>query len=348
MRRIYGARYAALGAVAAALTAITPRVSVAAAPDAATVRLASDEFDAGARAYKEKDFATAASHFEAADAAVPTPKTLRLAMRARAEAGQASRAATLAAQALARYPADDETRKLAEETIAAAKSKVHEVEVSCLSPCILAVETRAIPGEATTRWVVYLDPGKTTIRASFIGGATGGEQRVDAVAGGKSSVRFEPQKTAVTSTTPAEKPQKPEKPAETKPSDEAEPEPSLSTSGSGLPPLVFFIGAGLTVAAGGVSVWSGIDTQNNPGVDAVREACAGKGEDCPEYQDGISRQNRTNTLLIATAGLGVATIVIGTLFTNWDGDEKTDAKGFVAPTVAVTDDGAQLFASGRF
>jgi hypothetical protein len=47
---------------------------------------AAAEFDAGVSAYKHKDYEVAASHFEAADAAVPSAKTLRQAIRARSEA----------------------------------------------------------------------------------------------------------------------------------------------------------------------------------------------------------------------------------------------------------------------
>src|SRR5689334_14640275 len=86
-------------------------------PDAARVRQAAEQFDAGSRCFSQKDFACAASAFEAADAAVPSPKVARLAIRARVEAGQGSRAATLAAQALGRYPGDEAVGKLARETI---------------------------------------------------------------------------------------------------------------------------------------------------------------------------------------------------------------------------------------
>lgn len=340
--------------VALALTflafAAVPSVASAAGPDAAQVRLASDEFDAGARAFKDKDFASAASHFEAADDAAPSAKALRLAIRARIEAGQASRAATLAALALTRYPSDAETKTLAEEVIKKNAGTLHELEVSCITPCILAVGTRAIHGEPTTRWTVYLDPGKTSVSASFGGKLGSADGSVEAVVGGRTVMRLEPAEAAAPAkpdTTDAPPKKAPEEP---KPDDGA----SISTEGSGLPPWVFIVGAVATVGAGGATVWSGLDTQNNPGVDAVREACAGQGTDCPEYQDGVSRQNRTNMLIAATAGLGAATLVIGAFFTNWSGDEgsggtgKGPASTAVLPAAVVTPEGAALFASGRF
>lgn len=59
--------------------------------DAARVRAAAEQFDAGVTAFKARDYEGAASHFEAADAAVASPKALRQAIRARVEAGQGSR-----------------------------------------------------------------------------------------------------------------------------------------------------------------------------------------------------------------------------------------------------------------
>src|SRR5690349_5853356 len=61
-------------------------------PSAARVRQAAEQFDAGIAALNAQDYEGAASRFEAADAAVPSAKALRQAIRARVEAGQASRA----------------------------------------------------------------------------------------------------------------------------------------------------------------------------------------------------------------------------------------------------------------
>jgi hypothetical protein len=346
----YRARARAALALSLLAFAAVPSVASAAGPDAAQVRVASDEFDAGARSFKEKDFPSAASHFEAADDAAPSAKALRLAIRARIEAGQPSRAATLAALALTRYPSDAETKTLAEEVIKKNAGTLHELEVSCITPCILAVGTRAIHGEATTRWTVYLDPGKTRVSASFGGKLGSAEGSLEAVVGGRTVMRLEPAQAAPAKPDTTDTPPPKKAPLESPPEDGA----SVTTEGSGLPPWVFIVGAVATVGAGGATVWSGLDTQNNPGVDAVREACAGQGSDCPEYQDGVSRQDRTNLLIAASAGLGAATLVIGAFFTNWDGDGGSSGTGqgplstAVLPAAIVTADGAALVASGRF
>ena len=95
------------------------------------------------------------------------------------------------------------------------------------------------------------------------------------------------------------------------------PPPAAEAKPKPLPPIVFFVGAGLTVAAGGLTIWSGIDTVNNPGADAVRKQCAGQDASCPASRDGRSAQLRTNVLIGATAGLGVLSGVAGLFFTEW-------------------------------
>ncbi|HVY49667.1 MAG TPA: hypothetical protein VHB21_27425, partial [Minicystis sp.] len=182
--------------MAAAVLALLGSAEVARAdkpPDAAKVKTAADQFDAGVAALKQRDYEAAASRFEAADAAVPSAVALRQAMKARAEAGQGSRAATLAAQALTRYPNDTPTYKLARDTLEKLAPLLERVNVSCASPCVLAVGTRAVPGEANTRWTVYLDPGRATLSASFFGGAGDAHKDLDAKAGKAIDVRFEPE-----------------------------------------------------------------------------------------------------------------------------------------------------------
>jgi len=129
-----------------------------------------------------------------------------------------------------------------------------------------------------------------------------------------------------------------------------------------LPPTVFWIGVGLTGVLGGTTLWSGIDTQNNPGPDRVREACqplpdGSHSSECDSlYNDGLDKQHRTNLLLGVTAGVGVATAVVGAFFTNWGGSKKSSseetarakAKGFsMQPWVAIGS-GASVGALGRF
>jgi hypothetical protein len=337
-----------------------PRLSVAAAsfallvgaatpafadktPDAAQIRQAAEQFDAGVNAYKQRDFEGAGSRFEAADAAVPSAKALRQAIRARMEAGQGSRAATLSAQALERYPGDDATVKLAKDAIAKVEPLVHKLNISCASPCVLALGTRSVPGEFNSRWVVYVDPGKTAIGASFSGGGSSSRQEITAEAGKSSDFRFEPEENAAK---PVIVPSSDKASATVAPPPETPSTDVLPKKASGIHPAAFITGAIVTAGLGGVTIWSGIDTKNNPGVDAVKAQCAGQGETCPAYQEGRKRQTRTNIFIGATAGAGAITVVLAIL-TNWRGNKKPSGPT-AEPTASITDHGAVLGAVGTF
>jgi hypothetical protein len=114
--------------------------------------------------------------------------------------------------------------------------------------------------------------------------------------------------------------------------------------------MVFYIGLATTAVLGGVTTWSGIDTLNNPGTDAI-DTCK-KTPNCepaPLVQEGIDHQKRTNVLLAVTSVVGVTTGVIALFFTNWGEDsaptEKKDAR--ILPVLGLSD-GVTIGAVGRF
>jgi hypothetical protein len=82
-------------------------------------------------------------------------------------------------------------------------------------------------------------------------------------------------------------------------------------------PAVFITGAALTGVGLGVTVWSGINTLNNPGKNAVKAACVGQTAACQTYQTGLDHQTRTNVLIGVTSGLAVVTALVGVFFTQW-------------------------------
>lgn len=318
-----------------------------AAPDAADVRKARDSFDEGGRTYRAGNFELAASHFEAADAAVPSAQALRMAIRARAKAGQDARAATLAAQALARYPDDAKTKALANETIAARKGQLHRLEVTCAEPCVLAIGTHAVHGQASEAWILYLDEGQVEVSASF---DSGGEDRleVQAVAGGGHAVKLLPETEGDDDddggVTPAPVP--PVDPGGEPPASGDAPDlvavdgPSWIES-----PWVFGFWVLATAGVGGATIWSGIDTVNNPGTEVVEQECAGQGTDCPEYQQGLKSQLRTNILIGATAGTAAVATIFAIFVTDWDGEPDGET-AVVTPYVEPT--GAGIGVGGRF
>jgi len=313
------------------LAAARARADEPAAPvSAERLRAAAEEFDRGRRAYLGKDFDVAATHFENAYRDAPRAETLRLAIRARREARQLARAATLAAVAADRYAADAATAQLAKETLDEAAPALHEVAIECRPECAVAADGRVVSQSDAQSHRLFLEPGPHEIATSFKQGSA--SRAFDARAGGRDVLSFEPPRA------PAVAPAR----APTSPAHDDTPAGQVRGRGGGRPlsPAVFFVATGVTAVLGGVTVASGIAATQDPGTDAVRRACAGKDETCPEYQEGKSAETRTNVLLGATIGAAVVTAVIGVLFTQWSPR--------VIAAAAPLPGGAGAFVTARF
>lgn len=314
-------------------------------PSAEDIKVAGTEYDLGRQSYKKKKWVEASEHFEMADSRAPSAVTLELALRSRDKASQLDRAAMLAALALRRHPKETALVKLAESVLKRGRAELHSLTVKCSPACDLVLGTKLVHGVAATERTVFLAPGTTQVNASWSGGRTRSSS-LEATKGGSGELSFEaPPEPKPEDATPAQ--------AKPRPASAVAPGPAPAPAGDagaeakgGLPPLVFFVGAGLTAVAGGLTIWSGIDTQNNPGKDKVREQCAGQGTSCPAYQDGLDRQNRTNLLLGVTAGVGVVSGVIGAFFTDWSGKADKKSAG-ISPFVEVGR-GASVGARGSF
>lgn len=310
-------RWLFASAVVLAASGLGMRSSIAHAdepPSADRLKAAAEEYDRGRRAFLADDFDGAAVHFENAFRDAPRAETLRLAIRARRKGKQLARAATLAAVAQQRYPNDAPTTQLAKETLDEAGPALHEYLVECDADCAIAADGRVVSQSDAQKHRIFLEPGAHELGVSFKQG--GVSKRIDAKKGGKDTLAFEaPPPPPVVPVVVAPGPPAPGP----GPTPVERPAPRSKPLG----PVVFFVGAGLTVAAGAATVVSGIDAKNNPGVDAVRRACAGKDASCPEYQAGKSAEMRTNVLLGVTIGAAAVTGVIGVFFTQWSSSPVT-------------------------
>jgi hypothetical protein len=312
--------------------------------DASRLKVAADEYDAGRRAFKLGDFENAATHFENADRDAPSAEALMGAIRSRQEAHQMARAATLAALGLARHPNDSAMADLARQVIAAASPSFHKIIVSCSPACALAVDNKLTPYREGTSAILFVEPGPHMVEAGWSGKRHAAKE-LTAVAGGQTQLAMAPP--------PEKKESEPSpKPAvENEAQPEADIEPVAASAGAetgvqrnGLPPAVFIAGLGATAVLAGVTIWSGIDTQNNPGPGRVQRECIDTS--CDLYQEGLSKQHRTNALIAVTGVVGVATAVIGAFFTDFGGGADKN-KAVVAPVVVVSD-GLMVGAAGRF
>lgn len=284
-------------------------------PTAEDVRVAAERFDAGRDAFKAGNYIEAAEHFEAADTSAPSAVSLGLAMRSRKEAGQVARAATLAALVLLRYPDESELCAQANDILAEADAELARIQIRCDQECDILVDRKIVHGRPARSHTVYVNPGSREIQASWGEGADV-TKTVQAEAGARSDVDFERPE-------PDNTQEVVDKNFDALAQEAAEPLPEepKPEERHGWSPTVFYIGAGLTVAAGAATAWSGYDTLNNPGKDKVREECVGLGTDCPAYKQGQRNELRTNILAGVTAAFGIATVVVGLVATDWQGKE---------------------------
>jgi len=319
----------------------------AAAPDAERLKTAAEEFDAGRRAFKLKDFESSAIHFENADRDAPSPEALQSAIRGRKEAGQAARALTLCAWGLSRYPTDKAFGEYAKQIIAESERSLYKLTVNCSPDCSVIVDSKVMPFGETPSGVVYLDAGAHTLQAGW---SYNRHKNADitAVAAQAGKLSFEAPPVEKIRDNAGE-------PNSTSPGGGGDEDKGIEKEKKGgLPPAVFFAGLGVTAVLGGVTLWSGLDTQKNPGQENVTKFCtdptmySGPPLDCPLYKDGLAHQLRTNILIGATGVVGATTVVLAVL-TNWGGapskPEKKEA--FIMPVVGVQD-GVSIGAVGRF
>jgi hypothetical protein len=333
-----------LFATVVVLGALAPAVSLASEPGPSVDRIksAAGEYDAGRRAFTEKHFEEAAVHFENAYRDAPNAQTLRSAMRARRQAGQLARASTLAALAQLKYASDAPTAAASRETLAEAEPKLQRVTVACDPECGIASDGRIATIEDGVKHTLYLEAGSHAVVVSWAGDRSK-ELRVDAKAGGKQDLALAAPPMPVAPPPPPVATVAPQPSGALPGAPPAPPAPEKP-----LPPAVFFAGLGLTVASAAVLVWSGIDTVNNPGVDAVRAQCINQGESCAAYQTGRSAQLRTNVLIGVTAGVFAITGVVGLLFTRWTPRAKEPLAAALSPSFALSPQGGAMGLSGAF
>jgi hypothetical protein len=317
-RRAFGLALLLVALAPLAPVAVAHAQGTGAPPSAERLKSAAEEYDRGRRAYLANDFEQAAIHFENAYNDAPRAEALRNAIRARTQAKQLARAATLSALAQSLYASDAATMELATATLDEAKTKLHAVRIACTPECGVAADGRVVSLNDSKTFLVFLDPGPHDLAVSWSGDRTKAAH-VEAKPGGQEDLALEAPPLAT-----------PPPPTATATAPTATGAPTTTTAPPPEPPsrkplgrVPFYIGAGLTVVGIGATVASGIDAQNNPGVDAVKRDCVGQGESCPTYRKGVDAQTRTNVILAATGGVALVTAVVGIFFTQWSDAPKS-------------------------
>jgi tetratricopeptide (TPR) repeat protein len=109
------------------------------------------------------------------------------------------------------------------------------------------------------------------------------------------------------------------------------------SGGGGITPIVFIVGAGLTAVAGGVLIWSGVDTltANDNYTRYFTEAPSPNVTEAEGlYHSALDAQTRTNVLVGVTAALAATTVILA-IFTDWDGDPPSEPSDAAEPAAAA-------------
>ena len=295
-------------------------IFAAAAPARAQdVAGAANAFSRAQKAELSGDHDTAAELYELADGLAPAPEALRSALRARKAAGQLGSAAAHAERLLRRYPDEKRSKDLAEATLEEAKRKLARLEIQCRpKACGLVVDGAAGSSEVVDLHVIFLEPGKHEVNAAF-----GPDRAVPKVAMAKAGDR-----TSLVFDAPAGSSGLRVADAGGKQtgggsfSADASADRGSKAFQRGLSPWVFATGAVVTAGLGVATLWSGLDVLNAHDTYQGRETQGA-------YEDGLTKEKRTNVLVGATVVAGVATAVIAA-FTRWG--SSSDSVGALPQT----------------
>lgn len=314
---------------------------------------AAEAYDQGTAAYLSGDYAKAAEWFETANRLSPAAPALIQAARSLQQAGQAARAATLSLRLITEYSDQPAAVEFGERTLEQLSGQLVRVEVNCDS-CTIDVD-----GTLQEWSAFYLESDTThTVIASFETGA----QRAEVHAGGGETVPL----TFTAPPPPAER----DRGGNGGDDDGDDRTRMIDTDvAKPLPPLVTYIGIGVTAALLAGSIVSTVDTQ--AGADEYEEAandwrdadCANRPKDAPmtmqcqmlfdpaneKLEDGRGRETRTTILWVATGVSAAATAVIAAIFTDWDGGaSSSEAARGIKVGVATGPNGAGVTMKGSF
>jgi hypothetical protein len=295
--------------------------------DARARQAAAEAYDQGTAAYVAKDFEKAAQWFETANRLSPAAPALIQGARAHFKAGNLPRAATLALQLTSAYGSEPAALEVGNGLLDEIARKLLRVDVSC-EGCTLDVD-----GTLQEFPSFFLPPGEThTVTASFETGERITE--VSGAAGETKSLSFSAPAPPPAVNDPSER--DPSEPDDPMPADGSEPR---DVSKKPLPPLVTFIGAGVTVALLAVSIASTVDVLDRAdkyedAADVANRACAlpTPAADCQSLHqrakqmavDGEPYETRTTVLWVVTGAVAAATGIVALTLTDWSGDDEQE------------------------
>jgi hypothetical protein len=249
-------------------------------------RMAHERYDEGKAAFAAGDYLLAARLFMETYRLAPHHDPLWNAARAYELGGEPVRAANLYTLYLDVAPSDARDRDRA-----TALRKDLAVRLGRMD--LLGGATGlTVDGEPAATATIYVAPGDHMVRGIISGKEV--ERSVTMAAGSTLSVAL---------TLPREAP-----PPRVEPERHRRP----------LPTPVFYVGAGLTAIGAGLTVASGVDTENT-------KTAYDHAPSSSLLSDGNSKQDRTNILFWTTLGLGVTTGALAIFLVDWGHTARVQA-----------------------
>jgi tetratricopeptide (TPR) repeat protein len=307
---------------------VTAHVTTATAQegDARQRQAAAEAYDQGTAAYVAKDYEKAAQWFETANRLSPAAPALIQSARSHYKAGSLARAATLALQLTQTYASEPTALEVGETLLNDTAGSLVRVEVTC-DGCSLDVD-----GTLQEFKAFFVSPDEAhKVTASFEHGERSSE--VSGSAGDRKELSFDAPPPPVVVN--------PDQPGG------ADPDEGGSFTDDGrrrdavkrpLPPIVTFIGAGLTGALLIGSIISTVDVyaradKYEGAADEANAACREDRPDCTSLynrandllDDGEPTEMRTTILWVATGVVGAATAIVALTLTDWSGDGDESA-----------------------
>lgn len=336
------------GPIALLLVSLAGAATALAAPT--NKELASEAYGRGLAADKRGDHAKAAEEFARADELMPNAVALRAALDAAVQADDP----VLGSELVERASRDAKDAQLvasatkARDRFAGRAGKVRLVcppSGRCLgsldgAPLVAGKATWTKVGTHTV--IIQLDDVAQNklveVRAGEITDATATAPSAPPSASVAPSASSAPSASPSASSAPSASPSA--APTITPPPPGGEPRPAAS----GLPPIVFWIGAGATVLLAGGGVAGGVVTSTARDKFLSHQCDTSTPQaDCKDLStQGKMAMYVTDGLFVGAAVTGVASVVLGLAFTRWSGATAA------APSVAIVPGGAVAGYGAKF
>lgn len=269
------------------------------APSADARARAKEAYDRGVEAHGKGDMQKAAQEFARADSLAPSAVALQAALDAAIEADDPAIGADLVDRSRREKTSNAQLAASVNQAKTKFAGRAGRVHVTCPagSTCLATID--GAPMDTTK--AAWSRTGQHTVVVQVDGEPETKLVRVEA----DQIVEVNATKKIV----PSDAPPKDVPPAGP---------PTEKKKFEGLPPVVFYGGAGLTVVLAGVTTFFALQTSSKHD-EFESLGCVGANiTGCTDLKDeGESSQTGTNAGIVLTSVAAVATVVIGVAFTNW-------------------------------